>query len=998
MSRRSAVMHRIFGAALAAAALIAPARPALAQQKNDEEYTKKIKEFMRDPRITTELVDHLPASSTVPTPLKHFGHIIGAWGVLDKSDDMNKYLASIAKAAPGRAKYWTIGKSEEGRDMSVLVVGSEDIIRNLDKYKEQLALLTDPRRTTEAQARALIKTAKPIYWITSGMHSPETGGPEMLMELAYRLVVEETPFIQAIRKDVITIITPVVETDGREKVVDAYNYSKAHPGVSRNNLMMYWGKYVQHDNNRDGMGQFLQLTRNIEKFGNEWHPTILHDLHEAQTLLYASTGTGPYNDQLDAITIDEWWTLAENDVIEMTKRGVPGVWTYGFYDGWVPNYMFFVAHAHNAVGRFYEVQSYGPDTTTVRINQSKEWFRPNPTPAVVAWGPRSNTNIQESAILFALSRVAKDRDTFLENYWLKNKRAVAKGTDGPTYGWVIPATQRRKADAADAVNELLDQGLEFHTANAAFKAGNLDVKAGDYIVRGDQPYRTVADIYFALQRYPAQNPAPYDDTGWTFQYMRDIVVTPITDKGALAQAMTPVKGHVTAPGGVTGTGPVIVVEHTGDNNIITFRYKLKDVKMAAAEDDFDAGGHHFRAGAIVLQNANASQVDGQLKQLGLSGWAMASAPSVKTHDLEIPRILYLHSWSRTQDEGWVRAALETYGVPFTYMGDKELAHMPNIRANYDVVIYPHTGGNAQSNVTGVAITGKDPVPYKKTAETPAFGTPDSTDDIRGGMGIDGLMNLYKFVQQGGTLITEGSTSTLFPEYNLTPGVTVETPAALFGRGTIVRGVITDAKSPLAYGILDKELPVYFSQAPVLNVGGGRGGAGGGRGANLYAQNTQPMALENQVPISSISIGGAAPEGEVPAAGGGAGGRGGRGGGGRGGRGGAAGAAPADVAAAMGAGGGFGGRGGAAPDPATQPRVVMRFPADTTQILLSGALAGMEGLSNRVQLVDSPVGKGHVVSFAIRPYWRWQTQGTYFLGFNAIMNWNHLDAGKTTIVP
>src|ERR1019366_4868034 len=282
------------------------------------------------------------------------------------------------------------------------------------------------------------------------------------------------------------------------------------------------------------------------------------------------------------------------------------------------------------------------------------------------------------------------------------------------------------------------------------------------------------------------NPAPYDDTGWTFQYMRDIVVTPITDKGALAQAMTPVKGHVTAPGGVTGTGPVIVVEHTGDNNIITFRYKLKDVKMAAAEDDFDSGGHHFRAGAIVIQNANASQVDGQLKQLGLSGWAMASAPSVKTHDLEIPRILYLHSWSRTQDEGWVRAALETYGVPFTYMGDKELAHMPNIRANYDVVIYPHTGGNAQSNVTGVAITGKDPVPYKKTAETPAFGTPDSTDDIRGGMGVDGLMNLYKFVQQGGTLITEGSTSTLFPEYNLTPGVTVETPAALFGRGPRLR--------------------------------------------------------------------------------------------------------------------------------------------------------------------------------------------------------------------
>ena len=287
--RRSSWMLAVVGALL-------PLSAASAQQKNDSAYTAQIKQFLRDPRISTELVDHLPASNSVPTPLKVLGHIVGAWGILDNNEDINKYLAAVAKAAPTRTKYWVIGKSEEGRDMVALVVGSEETIRNLDKYKADLAALTDPRKTTDAQAAQLVKSAKPIYWITSGMHSPETGGPEMLMELAYRLVVEETPFIQQIRNNVITIITPVVEADGRDKVVDAYNYSKAHPGANRNALMMYWGKYVQHDNNRDGMGQFLALTRNIEKFGLEWHPTILHDLHEAQTLLYASTGTGPYND------------------------------------------------------------------------------------------------------------------------------------------------------------------------------------------------------------------------------------------------------------------------------------------------------------------------------------------------------------------------------------------------------------------------------------------------------------------------------------------------------------------------------------------------------------------------------------------------------------------------------------------------------------------------------------------------------------------------------
>jgi hypothetical protein len=129
---------------------------------------------------------------------------------------------------------------------------------------------------------------------------------------------------------------------------------------------MYWGKYVQHDNNRDGMGQFLDLTKNTTKTFLEWTPTVLHDLHEAQTYLYSSTGTGPYNDAIDPIVVDEWWMLAKNDVMEMTKRGVPGVWTYGFYDGWVPNYMFFIAHTHNAIGRFYEVQSYCCDNYVVK--------------------------------------------------------------------------------------------------------------------------------------------------------------------------------------------------------------------------------------------------------------------------------------------------------------------------------------------------------------------------------------------------------------------------------------------------------------------------------------------------------------------------------------------------------------------------------------------------------------------------------------------------------
>jgi hypothetical protein len=780
------------------------------------------------------------------------------------------------------------------------------------------------------------------------------------------------------------MITPVIEVDGREKEVDTYYFNKKRATGDTRLPLMYWGKYVAHDNNRDHIGQFLALSKNVTNFFLEWHPTIMHDLHEAQSYLYASTGTGPYNEALDPITVDEWWILAKNDVAEMTKRGVPGVWTYGFYDGWVPNYMFFAAHAHNSMGRFYEVQSYGPDTNAnLRLSPtvtSKEWFRPNPPLPTIKWGPRNNVNIQESALLFALSHTAKNREMWVEDYWLKNKRSVDKGKNGPTYAWVIPANQYRKQEAADVVNSLRFQGLEFQRANADFKAGDVDVKAGDYIVRADQPYRTMADMYFSTQAYATANPRPYDDTGWTYQLLRNIVLTPISDKSILDQPMTPVTSTMVASGGVTGEGSTIIVPNNSDNNLAAFRFRFAKTKMAAAEEEFSTGGRQFAAGSFIIANANRAQLDPALKELGLSAVAVGSAPTVKQHDLDVPRIGYVHSWQRTQDEGWVRAALDTYGIPYTYFADQKLRD-GNLRMKYDVIILPHIGGSAQQQVNGIPKNGKAPLPYRRTPETPNLGALDQSDDIRGGMGVEGLYELYRFVQAGGTLITEGSTTTIFPEYKYTTGITVDNSAALFARGSIMRGRITDKKSPIVYGYEGDQMPVYFNQDPVLSVSvqtpaqqiaaafGGGGGANAGLGQNVTPMVVKPHLSAWDGPVTKQS-GVAVAGGERRASG--------------------AGGANADTT-------GFGAIaqqfGVTAPDPATLPRVVMQFPADTTQMLLSGSLAGGRVLTNKAQVVDAPVGQGHVVMFAIRPFWRWQTQGTFMLGFNTIMNWNDLDAGR-----
>jgi Zinc carboxypeptidase len=933
------------------------------KQANDEEYTRKIKEYLSDPRFTTELVDHLPASSKVPTPLKFLGTMPGQPGELYYTADINRYYEELAKVSP-RAKFWKMPlKSEEGRDMVVLAIGNEESIKNLDKYKGDLAALTDPRKTTEEQAQKIIHTSKPIYWITSGIHSPETGGPEMLVELAYRLIVEETPFIQEIRNNAIVFITPVVETDGRDKQVDTYYYGKQTKKPKP--PLMYWGKYVAHDNNRDGMGQYLHLTQNITSGVLEWHPTVLHDLHEAQSYLYVSTGTGPYNPALDPIAVDEWWMLAETEIMEMTKRGVPGVWTYGYYDGWVPNYLFWIAETHNSFGRFYEVQSYGPDVTEKlqlpATSTSREWYRPNPPLPTVKWGPRNNTNIQESAILLALNKVAKEKDLYLENYWLKNKRSVEKGKDGPVYGWVIPASQKRRVNTAEMVNDLRHQGVEVQLVAEAETFGGVKVAAGDYIIRADQPYRTLVDLYFSLQNYPVSNPLPYDDTGWTMPLMRNITVKQITDKSILDKPMTTLTQDAVVAGSIQGAGDVLIVENNTDNVLTTFRFKHPDVKMEAAEEDFTVDGHLLRAGAFIIRDGHDAKVRASIAELGLVAYA-TSAPTVRTHPLTIPRIGYVHSWQRTQDEGWVRAALDHYGVPYTYFSDQKLRE-GNLRGKYDVIVFPSIGGSSVSQVNGIPKVGPEPIPYKKTKLTPNLGVEDSSDDIRGGMGIEGLAELVKFVEAGGTLITEGSTTTILPDYGITTQISVEHPANLYAKGALMRGMISDKMSPIVYGYAGDQMPIYFSQEPVLAVssagGFGRGGASvPGVGVNI-TPNATPIRLSPYDGDESTAEPKGLPTQESDR-----------------------GAARQAIR-----------RSGGAADTAARPRIVLQFPARADDILLSGELAGGQAIAGHPLAIDQPLGQGHIVMFALRPFWRWQTQGTYSLGFNAIINWDHLDAGK-----
>ena len=345
---------------------------------------------------------------------------------------------------------------------------------------------------------------------------------------------------------------------------------------------------------------------------------------------------------------------------------------------------------------------------------------------------------------------------------------------------------------------------------------------------------------------------------------------------------------------------------------------------------------------------------------------------MKTHDLDVPRIGYIHSWTRTQDEGWWRAALDTFGVPYTYFADQKLRE-GNLRAKYDVLIFPHVGGSAVSQVNGMA---EDRQARRCRTRRPTrrrtSASSTQSDDIRGGMGVEGLAELAKFVQRG-----RHADHRRIDGDDL-PGVRHHDRRHRRGAGAAVRARLDPARqdrrhrrarSPTA--TTGADLPVYFNQSPVLNAGGGgfggfggvRGGAPGNPNAGL-GQNVTP----NAAPLRIQPFEAGRRRRRQPARGRASGGRRRR-------------ADRAQMAQQF----------GVAIDD-TRPRVVMQFAPNPNDMLLSGTLANGQFLANRAAALDAPLGKGHVVMFAIRPFWRWQTQGTYTLGFNAIMNWNDLDAG------
>jgi zinc carboxypeptidase len=989
------------------------------KQTQDEDFAKAYKEWTGDPRFGSPLVDHLPKVAGIPSPKDVLGYHIGAPRTLTYYADILKYYRALSAATP-RVKIETIGKSDENRELVVVWVSSDDNIKNLQQNRDNLAKLADPRGIPDAAIRQLISTTKPHYHFIGGLHSGEFGPPEMMMELVYRLATETSPFISMIRDNVIVSVTPVADADGRDRNIDLFycnQETNAAPagrgegaagtapaggrggeGGGSTCSLPYWGKYVYHDNNRDINLSQMQMRALVDWYFTA-HPPIMHDLHEAQPLMYTYSGGPPQNPNLDPILFAELPFFSNWELAQMTKWGMPGVYTHAFMDGWSPGYLGSVAYNHNGMMRMYETQSgrdggpgaaggapaaaagaggggrggggggrggrggagggnqagaagaaggragaqtaeaargagaggeaaqtgegargggagaagagragappaagfpgagRGAVPTGRGGGQDREWYRGIPIPPNAAnnFTRRNNTNYMQTGVLSGLQLTAMFPNLVLENFYTKTRNSLEQGKTTAPFGYVIPA-QRDMTKPAELVRILRVQGIEVGQATSPIKIGDDTFAAGSYVIKGGQPYWRLAKNLLEKQDYPDPALRTYDDSGWTMGYAFNVEVKEIRDKAILDVAaplvkVPELKGKVT--GNATGG---IAVAHFGSNNMITLRYKLRNVPMKIAEKSFTVEGIEFPAGSfIVTAPADLAAVRTAVEQLGLTAVTFASAPTVASHDGPAPRVAIYSQWNGTQELGWYRHAFDQFGIPFDLIY-KERVKKGNLKGDYDVIVMAAQSINRAAVMAAPAAR---PSAYMKTDKFKFLGMYGESPDTTGGFGQEGVDAFAKFLEAGGTIVAADSAVRFPIDFGFARTIDTEGVQGVNAQKPLVQAEIVRTDHPVFYGYADKIIPIkYASQQTFFRVG-----------------------LADQGNILARFVGG-------------------------------------------------------------------------DSAVLSGLMVGGDAIRQRAFAVDVPNahnGKGRVIMFSNNPIYRWQNHGEFNMVFNAILNWQFVPA-------
>ena len=786
--------------------------------------------------ICTALL-HGSTSAELMAPEEVLGFQVGSDYQVAGWKTVSDYMRHVA-ANSERVLVEELGKTTEDNDLLMLLISAPENLENLARYQQiQRALAIPSKRSAELDA--LVQAGKAVVLINCNLHSTEIASSQMSMELAHQFATTETPQIKEILENVIILLIPSANPDGLDIVVDWYNRTVGTPHEGSEIPWLYH-KYTGHDNNRDWFMltqiETQLLTRVLYE---EWFPEVVYDVHEMSyrgPRFVIPPYFEPVNPNIPPLLQRTLSLIGAQLAFDLTSDGFTGVLSSAVYDTWWHGGFRTVPYRHNMVGILTEAARVEIATPIFQPHHTLKGYRrgldqyalrtnfPEPWPGGW-WRLRDIVDYEKAAALSILSFVAEHRVTLKTNFYKMGLDAIAKGQDAPPRAFLIPTQQRDLHTTLKMLDILKRGGVQIHQANAPFIADGVEYPSDTYVVLMSQPFRAHAKDLLEVQRYPERRPSPespperpYDIAGWTLPLQMGVrtiaVVHPFEADLRRLRVLPQVEGVLESVPEPTG----YLFENRTNREALFLNYLFNarfgdnspKYRLYWAQRNVELAGKTLPPGAILIKT-----VEPPLHQIAALN-TLASEYGIHIHadatidegslsrrfsSIDAPRLGLYKPWTANMDEGWTRWVLDTYGFHYTSLMNAEI-RAGDLAARYDAIILPDLGA---SGILNGHATGRLPAEYT------------------GGIGIEGLANLRRFVEDGGTLICLNRATELPLKYfglaekgivNVVAKNNQPNQDAFFCPGSLLR-VRIDTKHPIGYG-LDNEMAIFFKSGPVFD--------------------------------------------------------------------------------------------------------------------------------------------------------------------------------------
>jgi hypothetical protein len=760
------------------------------------------------------------------SPEQFLGHQVGADYKLAPWEKIVDYFRHMDTKSE-RITVRDLGTTTEGRPMILAEISDAATIANLTPHREDQRAIADPRLiANETEEQQLIHDSKVAILINCQLHSTEVAASQMAMEFAYDLVTGNTPEIRQILEHVIVLLIPCANPDGQQKVVDWYNKTLGLPWEGTGMPWLYQ-TYAGHDNNRDWFMLNLKETRLTTKvLYEEWFPTILWDVHQmgnSGARFFVPPFYDPKNQNVHPIIDQSLLIIGGHMAAELARQGKKGVVHGAIYDNWWAGGFRMTPYRHNIVGILTEAASVNIASPVFqRKSQLKGGRRGMPSYAMATnfpdpwpggwWRLRDIVEYEKAVGMSLLTLAARYHDMYQGNYIHIARESIEKGRSQPPFAWLVPPGQRDPGSTYEMLERLHATAIELHIAEEPFEADGVVYPEGTYIVYCAQPYRPHLMDMMERQVYPdrAEYPGgpaeqPYDMAGWTLPLQMGVHRVAVSRP---FKCRTRKVGQLSYPQGrmLGAKDPrfwVVPAANNDDYRLLNRLYEA-DIPFSiyvGVKDWTLKTGEKVPPGSLVIPASGG--VRKTLNRLtrkitsNLIGLKELS-PNLEdvVQDAIQPRTALYQPWTASMDEGWTRLVLEQFEMPYTSIHNAEI-RAGNLRRHYDCIVIPSLG-------VDTILEGR---------------AKDSTfPEYVGGIGLEGVVNLQEFVQQGGTLVCiDNSCNLPIKHFNIPVRNIIADKASqdFYCPGSVLR-LAMDIEHPLGFG-MPKWYSGYFARSQAFGL-------------------------------------------------------------------------------------------------------------------------------------------------------------------------------------